>query len=148
VAGGGIGAAVQVVVEIAVAAGRDRGGGDGPVGSEGEGQPGALEREDAVEVGGIEEVALGGAGAPHRLLVGGEEAGPLGGAGLRPRHDLNLVAAAAVPVDLVAVAGALLARQAGVGDLDEVALRGTGERRRIVERVAGGGAGPARCGEM
>ena len=64
-------------MEVAVAAGGDRGGGDLTVGGEGEGEPGLGRFEDAVEVGGAEEVALGSGGAAHRLLVGGEEAGAL-----------------------------------------------------------------------
>ena len=77
-------AAAQVVVEEAVAAGGDRGRGDDPVGSPGHCEPGAGGGEEAVEVSGAEEVALGRLGAAHRLLVGlrkparsaGEASGP------------------------------------------------------------------------
>ena len=73
-------------MEEAVADGGDRGGGERR-------RPGAVARasqvrvgvEDAVEVGGAEEVVLGGAGAAHRLLVDGEEAGALLGASSRAR---------------------------------------------------------------
>ena len=51
-----------------------------------------------------------------------------GRASSRGRGRSHLVAVAAVLVDLVAVAGALLAGQRRVGDLDDVALRGAGER--------------------
>ena len=44
--------------------------------------------EDAVEVGGAEEVVRGGAGAAHRLLVGVEEAGALAGARLGTGDEL------------------------------------------------------------
>ncbi len=123
-------------MEVAVAAGGDRGGGDLAVGGEGEGEPGLGRFEDAVEVGGAEEVALGGAGAAHRLLVGGEEAGALGGARLRARDEAQLVAGAQVLVDLVAVAAAALARQRRVGDLDDVALAGAGQA--AARRACGG----------
>src|SRR3954447_3867667 len=123
-------AAAEVVVEEAVAAGGDRRGGDRAVGGLGEGEPGRRGFEDAIEIAGAEEVALAGAGASHRLLVRLEEAGALGGRGLRTGDEPGRVALAAVPVDLVAVAGALLGRKGRVGDLDDVALVGAGERRR------------------
>ncbi len=131
----GICAAAQVVVEEAVAADGQRGGGDLAGGSGGEGEPGAVGFEQAVEVGGAEEVALGGGRAVHRLLIGGEEAGPLGDARLGAGNQIDLVTRAAVLVDPVAVAGAALRRQQGVGDLDDVALGGAGEWG-IAERVA------------
>ena len=130
-----VGAAAQVVVEEAVAAHGQRGGGDLAAGGVGERQPGVVRFEDPVEVGGGEEVALGGAGPTHRLLVGGEEAGALRRRRLRAGNDRDLVARAAVLVDPVAVAAAALRRQRRVGDLDDVALRRPGQRRPA-ERVA------------
>jgi len=96
----------------------------------GEGEPGAVGLEDAVEVGGGEEVMRGGAGAAHRLLVEAEEAGPLGGARLRSRDQVEPVARLEVAADLAAVAGTALRRQRRVGDLDQVALAGAAQRRR------------------
>ncbi len=135
----GVGAAAQVVVEEAVAVDGDRGGGDIAAGGEGEGEPGAARLEDAVEVGATEEVALGGGGASHRLLVGGEKAGSLAGRRLRARDDAQLVAAAQVLADLLAVAHPALGRQGRVGDLDDVAL-GRACEWRVAERVANEGA--------
>src|ERR1044072_9677846 len=104
-------------MESAVAADRDGGSGHLAARSAGEGKGGAGRLEDAVEVGRIEEVALGGRGAAHRLLVGGEESFALLRGGVRAGHQLDLIAGTPVLLDLVALAGAALARPLRVGDL-------------------------------
>src|SRR5690349_5751372 len=124
-----VGAAAEVVVEEAVADRGQRGGGNLAVGRNSESEPGARRFEDAVEVGGAEEVALGSGGAAHRLLVDGKEGGALGGSRLGAGDEADRVAAPQVLVDLVAVTAAALARQGGIGDLDDVALAGAVEGR-------------------
>ncbi len=143
----GVGGAAQVVVEEAVALHRYRSRGDAAAGRPGERQPGALGAEDAVEVRAVEEVALGGFGPAHRLLVGGEETGAVEGRAGGTGHDLDLVARPPVLVDPVAVAGAALAGQRRVGHLDEVAVAGTGQRR-LAQGVADEDADQAGGGEV
>src|SRR6476620_3433643 len=126
----GIGAAAQVVVEVAVADRGDRGGGEVAAGGEGEGEPRALGGEDAVKVPSTEEIVRRGAGAAHRLLVGLEEAGSLPGAGLAPRNELDCVSGFEVAPHLTAVAGPAFRRQRGVGNLNHIPLGGAGQRRR------------------
>ena len=126
----GVGGAAQVVVEEAVAADGDRGGGDRAAGGVGEGEPGRSARRGCGRSRRRRRSSARRRGAAHRLLVGGEEAGALRGRGLGPGDERQLVAGARGSADLLAVARPALGRQGRVGDLDDVALGRAGERRR------------------
>ena len=97
-------------------------------------EPAALERERSVEVGAGEEVALGGPGAAHRLLV--RERKRVDVIDRRPLGDLGAPAVACVGSDLLRQPRTHRARPRWVVDEDSRALRRPGEPRLGGEPLA------------
>ena len=121
----GVGAAAQVVVQGAVAAGGDRGGGHLAFRGEGEGEPGSLGgrgsgRSRRRRRSSARRHRCGASSARRRR--GSRRAGLALVSGPGIRRDL--IAAAEVSADLLAVAHPALRRQSRIGDLDDVALGG------------------------